>query len=108
MDFQIVPILARQPTHKATDPSLDIQALHLWTALRHLPKHVVLLLVKQESHRYTLGNGHIDLHATNQLAEHMPDGEDPPLQDHMQTHLQHLPPIPHPSEPPAWVPDDPI
>ena len=36
----------------------------------------------------------------------MPDGEDPPLQDHMHTHLQHLPPIPYPREPPAWVPDD--
>ena len=36
----------------------------------------------------------------------MPDGEDPPLQDHMHTHLPHLPPIPHPGEPPAWVPDD--
>ena len=35
----------------------------------------------------------------------MPDGEDPPLQDHMHTQLQHLPPIPHPGEPPAWVPD---
>ena len=71
-----------------------------------LPKHVVLHLVKQESHRYSLGNGHIDLHAHNQLAEHMPDGEDPPLQDHMHTHLQHLPPILHPGEPPAWVPDE--
>ena len=24
----------------------------------------------------------------------------------MHTHLQHLPPIPHPGEPAAWVPDD--
>ena len=24
----------------------------------------------------------------------------------MHTHLQHLPPIPHPGEPPPWVPDD--
>ena len=24
----------------------------------------------------------------------------------MHTHLQHTPPIPHPREPPAWVPDD--
>ena len=38
----------------------------------------------------------IDLHAHNQPAEHMPDGGDPSLQDHMHTHLQHLPPIPHP------------
>ena len=36
----------------------------------------------------------------------MPDAEDPPLQDHMHTHLQHLPTIPRPGKPPAWVPDD--
>ena len=106
VDFQIVRKLARQPLHKATDSSLGTQALHFWVALRRLPKHVLLHLVKQESHRYSLGNGHIDLHAHNQLAEHMPDSEDPPLQDHMHTHFQHLPPIPHPREPPAWVPDD--
>ena len=106
VDLQIVRKLARQPLHKATDFSLGTQALHLWTALQRLPKHVVLQLVKQESHRYSLGNGHIDVHAHNQLAEHMPDGEDPPLQDHMHTHLQHLPQIPHPGKPPVWVPDD--
>ena len=106
VDFQIVRKLARRPLHKATDSSLGTHALHLWAALRRLPKHIVLHLVKQESHRYSLGNRHIDLHAHNQLAEHMPNGEDPPLQDHMHMHLQHLPPIPHPGEPPAWVPDD--
>ena len=106
VDFRIVRRLARQPLHKATDSSLGTQALRLRTALRHLPKHVVLHLVKQESHRYSLGNGHIDLHARNQLAEYMPDGEDPPLRDHMHTHLQHLPPVPRTEEPPAWVPDD--
>ena len=106
VDLQIVCILAPQPLHKATDSSLGTQVLHLWRGLRRLPKHVVLRFVKQESHRYSLGNGHIDLHAYNQLAEHMPDGEDPLLQDHMHTHLQHLPPIPHPGEPPASVPDN--
>ena len=106
VDFQIIHELARQPLHKAIDSSLGTQTLHLWAALRRLPKHVVLHLVKQESHRYGLGNGHIDLHAHNQLAENMPDGEDPPLQEHMHTHLQHLPLIPHPGEPQAWVPDD--
>ena len=106
VDFQIVRKLARQPLHKATDSSLVSQALHLWAASRRLPKHVVLHVVKQESHRYSLGKGRIDLHAPSQLAEHMLDGEDPPLPDHMHTHLQHLPPIPHAGEPPAWVPDD--
>ena len=67
VDLQIVCRLARQPLHKATESSLGGQALHLWTALRRLPKHIVLHLVKEESHRYSLGNGHIDLHAHNQL-----------------------------------------
>ena len=106
VDFQIVRRPALQPLHKATDSSLGTKALQLWTALRRLPKHVVLHVVNQESHRYGLGNGHMDLHAHNQLAEQMPDGEDPPLRDNMHTHLQHLPPVPHPGEPPAWVPDD--
>ena len=106
MDFEIVRRLAQQPRHKATDTSLGTQALPLWTTLRHLPKHVLLHFVEQESHRYITGNGHIDLHAHNQLAEHMPDGEDLPLQDHMYTHLQHLPQVPRPGEQPAWVLDD--
>ena len=108
VDFQIIRKLVWQPLHKATNSSLGTQTLHLWAAFRSLPKHVILHLIKQEAHRYSLGNGDIDLHAQNQLAEYMPDGEDPPLQDHMHTHLQHLPPIPHPGEPPAWVPDDQI
>ena len=77
-------------------------------ALRRRPKQVIVHLVKQGSHRYSLGNRHIDLHTHNQLAEHMLDCEDPPLQDHMHTHLQHLPPIPQPRGRPAWVPDDQI
>ena len=42
VDFQIVRKLAGQPLHKPTDSSLGTQALHLWAALRCLPKHVVL------------------------------------------------------------------
>ena len=106
VDFRIVRRLARQPLHKATDSSLRTQALNLWTLLRCLPKHVVLHLVKQEFHRYSPGNGHIDLQAHNQLAEHMPDGEDPLLRDHMHTYSQHLPPVPRPGEPPAMAPED--
>ena len=106
VDLQIVRRLARQPLHRATDPSLGTQAVHLWTALRRLPRQVILHLFKQESNRYSLRKGHIDLRAHNRLAEHMPDGEDPPLRDHMHTHLQHLTPVPRPGEPPAWAPDD--
>ena len=105
-DFQIVRRLARQPLHKVTDSSLGMQALHLWVAMRNLPGHVALHLIKQESHRYNLSNRHIHLHAHNQLAEHVPTPIEPPLHDHMHTHLQHPAPIPHPVEPPPWVPDD--
>ena len=104
--FQIVRRLARKLVHKGTDSSLGMQALHLWVALRNLPGQIVLHLIKQESHCYNLGNGHIDSHAHNQLAEHVPTPDEPPLQDYMHTHLHHLPPIPHPGEPPPWAPDD--
>ena len=106
VDFQIIQRLARQLLHKATNSSLGTQVLHRWAALRNLPEHVVSHLVKQESHRYSPGNGHIDLLARNQLEEHMPDHNEPLLHDHMHTHLQHLPLIVQPGEPPTWVPDD--
>ena len=77
MDFQIVRRFARQPLHKATDSSLGTQALHLWVPLRNLPRHIVLYLINQESHRYNLGNGHIDLHTRNQLAEHVSTPDEP-------------------------------
>ena len=98
MDFQIVRRLAGQPLQKATDSSLGRQAVHLWVALRNLPGDVISHLGKQEFHRYNLGNRHIDLHAHNQLAENVPAPDEPSLCDHMHTHLQHLPPIPHPGE----------
>ena len=90
LDFQIIQRLTRQPPHMATDSSLGTQAPHLWVALPNLPGHVLLHLVKRESHRYNLGKGHIDLHANTQLTEHVPNPDEPPLQDHMQTHLQHI------------------
>ena len=75
-------------------------------ALRNQSGHVVLHLIKQEFHRYNLGNGPIDLHAHNRLAGHVPTPEKPPLHDDMHTHPQHLPPIPHPWEAPPWVPEN--
>ena len=106
VDFQIVRHLAKQLPHKATDSSLGTQALQLWVALRNLPGHFVLPLIKQESHGYNSGNRHIDLHAHNPLAEEVPTPDEPPPHDHTQTHLQHPPPILHPGGPPPWVPDD--
>ena len=41
VDFQIIRNLAWQPLHKATNSSLGTQTLHLWAALRCLPKHVI-------------------------------------------------------------------
>ena len=41
VDLQIVRKLAPQPLHKATDTSMGTRALHLWAALRRLPKHVI-------------------------------------------------------------------
>ena len=77
VDFQIVQRRARQPLHKATNSCLGTQALHLWEALRNLPGHIVLHCIKQDPHRYNLGNRHIDLHAHNQIAEHVPTPTSP-------------------------------
>ena len=66
------------------------------------PQHVVLQLVKHESHGYNWGNRQVDLHTQNQLAEHVSN----PLLDHMHKHLQHLPAVPHSGQPPSWVPND--
>ena len=104
--FQIIRRLTRQPLHKATDSSLGTQAQHLSVALRNLPGHIVLHVVKQESHCYNFGYRHIDLHIHNQLPEDMPKPDKPPLQDHMHAHLQHLSPVPHPGERPPWLPKD--
>ena len=71
-DLQIVRRVARRPLHRAMNSSLGTQALHLWVALRNLPWHIVLHLIKQVSHHYNWGNERIDLHAHNQLAEHVP------------------------------------
>ena len=101
VDFQIMRRIAKQPLHKATDSSPGIEALHQWVALRNLPECVVLHLIKQESHHYSLGSGDIDLHAHNQHARHMPNPDKPPLQVHLQTHLQHLHMVPHPTKPPS-------
>ena len=47
VDFQVIRKLAWQLLHKATNSSLGTQALHLWAALKCLPKHVILHLIKQ-------------------------------------------------------------
>ena len=106
VDVQIIRRDARKLLHKATDSSLGPQALHLWVALRNLPGHVVVHLVKQESHRNNWCNGNIDPHAHNHRAEHMRRLNEPRLQDRMHTRLQHLPPAQQPGELPPWVPDD--
>ena len=105
VDLQIIRRLAKQPLHIATDSSLGTQALYLWAAWQNVPEQVVLHLVKQRSHRDSLGNGHIDLHAHSLLPKHMPTPDEPSLHDHMHTGLQHLPAVSHLRKLPFWVPD---
>ena len=92
-----------KPLHKVTHFNLGTQALYLWAALQNLPGYVVLHLFKQELHRPSLGNGHIDLHANILLAERVPDPDLPPLVYNMHTHLKHVRPIPNAGEPPALL-----
>ena len=92
-----------KPLHKATHFDLGTQVLYLLAALKNLPGYVFLRLFTHESHRYSLGNGHIDLHAHNLLAERVPDPDLPPLLYNMHTHFQHVRPIPNAREPPALL-----
>ena len=94
VDPQIIRGLVRKPVHKATDFSLSIGTLDQRVGRQELPGQVVLHLVKQECHRHSRGNGHIDLHTHNQHTEHTSDPDAPAMDDNMHTHLQLLPPIP--------------
>ena len=65
-----------------------------------------LHIVKQESHRYTYGNGRADTHAKHRNTNHAPELEHVRLDTTHHSNLQHLPPIPSETQPPHWVPED--
>ena len=65
-----------------------------------------LHIVKQESHRYTIGNGRADTQAKQQSTSHTPGLEHVRLDTPHHSHLQHLPPISSATQPPQWIPED--
>ena len=73
-------------------------------AFRGMQPQDALHIVKQESDRYTYGNGRADTHAKQQNTNHTPGLEHVRLDTPHHSHLQHLPPKPSATQPPHWIP----
>ena len=87
--------------HTALESGLSTQALGLWMAFRGMHPQDALHIVKQESHRYTYGNGRADTHTIHQNTNHGPGLGHVRLDTLHHSHLQHLPPIPSAVQPPT-------
>ena len=66
----------------------------------------VLHSVRQESHRYTYGNGRADTHANHQNTNQTAELKHVRLDTPHHSHLQHLPLIPSGTPLPHWIPED--
>ena len=62
--------LADLPLHRALESGLSTQACGLWMAFRGMHPQEALHIVKQESHRYTYGNGRAGTHVKHQNTSH--------------------------------------
>ena len=60
VDIHLTRRLADRPLHKALESGLTTQAVGLWMAIRGMHPQEALHIVKQQSHRYTYGNGRAD------------------------------------------------
>ena len=98
--------LADLPLYWALKFGLTTQALGLWMAFRGMHPEDALHIVKQESHRYTYGNGRADTHAKHQSTNHTPSLEHVRLNTSHHSHLQHPLPIPSATQPPQWISED--
>ena len=106
VDIHLTRCLADMPLHRAVESGLTTQALGLWMAFRGMHPQDALHIVKQESHRYTYGNGRADTHAKHQSTSHTPGLKHVRLDTPHHSHLQQLPPIPSATQPPQWMPQD--
>ena len=106
VDIHLTSLLAHLPLHKALQSGLTPQALGLWMAFRGMHPQNALHIFKQESHRYTYGNGHADTQAKHQSTSHTPRLDHVRLHTPYHRHLQHLPSIPWATQPPQWIPED--
>ena len=104
VDIHLTRRLADLPLHRAPESGLTTQALGLWMAFRGMHPQDALHIVKQESHRYTYGNGRADTHAKHQSTSQTQGLEHVRLDTPHHSHMQHLPPIPLATQPPQWMP----
>ena len=72
LDIHLTKHLADVPLHRTLESGLTTQALGLWIAFRGMHPQDALHIVKQESQRYTYGNGRADMHAKHQNTNHTP------------------------------------
>ena len=63
----MVEVLIDKPLHKAMALGLSTLVHDLWLSMGELMVWVVLQVVKQECHEYSLGNGCVDIIATSIL-----------------------------------------
>ena len=106
VDIHLTRRLVDLPLHRALESGLTTQAFGLWMAFRGMHPQDALHIIKQESHRYTYGNGRAETHAKHQSTSHTPGLEHIRLDTPHHSHPQHLPPIPSATQPPTWMPKD--
>ena len=91
--------LTRRLADKALESGLTTQGLGLWMAFRGIHLEDTLHIVKQESHRYTYGNGCTDTQAKHQSTSHTSGLKHVRLDTPHHSRLQHLSPIPSATQP---------
>ena len=106
VDIHLTKRLAELSLYRALESGLSTQALGLWMSFRCMHPQDALHIVKQESHRYTYGNGRADTHAKHQNTRHTPELERVRLDTTQTSNLQHQPAIPSATQPPRWVPKE--
>ena len=72
LDIRLTRRLSDLPLRRPLETGLITQVLGLWLAVRGMHPQDALHIVKQESHRYTYGNGRADTHAKHQITNHTP------------------------------------
>ena len=106
VDIHLTRHLADLCLHKTLESGLTTQAFGLWMAFKGMRPQDAHHIVKQESHRYTYGNGRADTQARQQSTSHHPGLEHVRLDTPHHSHLQHLPPMASATQPPQWIPED--
>ena len=91
VDVHLTSRLPEVPPHRVLESGLSTKSLGLWMAFRGMHFQDALHIVKQESQRYTYGNGRADTHAKHQNTNHTPGLEHVRLDTTHHSHLQYPP-----------------